>query len=65
MLHAHAQGGNVPNPVWASAYGGLIAQLAASAARARWTLCRLSACVDAFISLHEATALLYAPLGAS
>jgi len=50
----------VPNPLWASAYDGIIDQLAAYAAHARWTLCGLSTCVDAFISLHEADVLLRA-----
>jgi ADP-dependent phosphofructokinase/glucokinase len=52
------RGGNVPNPTWVRAYGDLIDQLPAYAAHARWTLCGLQACVDAFISLHAADALL-------
>jgi hypothetical protein len=43
---------------WAAAYTDVLERLDAQVASARLTLCGLSACVDATVSLHDADALL-------
>jgi ADP-dependent phosphofructokinase/glucokinase len=45
---------------WAAEYVGLIDRIGAHAAHAQLTFCGLSACVDATISLHDASPLLQA-----
>jgi ADP-dependent phosphofructokinase/glucokinase len=47
---------------WAATYADVVGRLDAQVAKARLTLCGLSACVDATVSLHDAGALL-SPIG--
>jgi ADP-dependent phosphofructokinase/glucokinase len=47
---------------WQKTYAGVLERLDAEIANARLTLCGLSACVDATVSLHDAGAL-FAPAG--
>ena len=47
-------------PDWTAEYAGLLDRVASHVARARLTLCGLSACVDATLSLHDAAPLLQA-----
>lgn len=46
--------------IWEAAYRDTLARLDADVASARLTLCGLSSCVDATVSLHDAGAL-FAP----